>query len=80
MNLLVSLVVGLIAGALAGNFIRGRGFGLIGDTIVGLVGGLIGGIIFGLLGIDSSNILGSILISFVGAAVLLSLVKMIKTA
>lgn len=80
MSLLVSLIVGLIAGALAGNFIRGRGFGLVGDTVVGLVGGLIGGILFGLAGLESSNILGSILVSFIGASVLLALAKALKTA
>jgi len=80
MSLLVSLIVGLIAGALAGNFMKGRGFGVVGDTVVGLVGGLIGGILFGLLGLESSNILGSILISFVGAVVLLGIAKMFKTA
>ncbi len=79
MNLLVSLIVGLIAGWLAGNFVRGRGFGVVGDTIVGLIGGLIGGLVFGLLGIESSNIIGSILISFVGAAILLAIVKAVKT-
>lgn len=80
MGLLISLLVGLIAGALAGTFIRGRGFGLVGDTIVGLLGGFLGGLLFGAAGLESSNILGSILVSFIGACVLLAIVKTLKAA
>lgn len=77
MGLLLSLLVGLIAGALAGQFVKGRGFGLIGDTIVGLIGGAIGGLLFGLLELDpdGTNTLGSIAVSFIGAVILLSIVK-----
>lgn len=76
MDIIVALVVGLFAGALAGMFVKGRGFGLIGDTLVGLVGGVIGSALFNLLGIYAGgNILGSILVSFVGAVILLIIVK-----
>jgi uncharacterized membrane protein YeaQ/YmgE (transglycosylase-associated protein family) len=79
MGLLISIIVGLIAGWLAGVFMRGRGFGPIGDTVIGLVGGLIGGILASLIGIQDTNILGSILIAFIGAVILLSIAKSLKT-
>lgn len=78
MNLIISLLVGLIAGWLAGNFVKGRGYGLLGDTLLGLIGGLVGGLLFGLLGLESSNIIGAILIFFAGAVVILSIAKFLK--
>jgi uncharacterized membrane protein YeaQ/YmgE (transglycosylase-associated protein family) len=78
MSLLISLIVGLIAGAAASYVVKGRGYGIIVDTIVGMVGGLIGGLVFTFLGIDQTNIIGSILMSFVGAVILLSIIKMVK--
>lgn len=82
MNIIISLIIGLIAGALAGRFVKGRGFGLIGDTVVGLIGGFVGGFLFGLVGIDPTySFIGSIIVSFIGAVVFLSIVKFfVKTA
>ena len=77
-NLVWLLVVGTIAGWLAGKFMRGRGFGLAGDLIVGIVGSLIGGFIFGLLQISATGILGSIISAFVGAVALLYLVRLLR--
>ncbi|MBI1833331.1 MAG: GlsB/YeaQ/YmgE family stress response membrane protein [Candidatus Andersenbacteria bacterium] len=65
------LIVGLIAGWLAGLIMKGRGFGVIGDIIVGIVGALIGGFVFGALGIGAGGILGSILVATIGAVILL---------
>lgn len=78
MNILIWILVGLIAGALAGWFVKGRGFGIVGDTIVGLLGALLGGLIFSLFGLEADNILGSILVSFIGAVVLLMIVKALR--
>jgi uncharacterized membrane protein YeaQ/YmgE (transglycosylase-associated protein family) len=81
MTILSWLVVGLIAGFLAGLVVKGGGFGLIGDIIVGVVGGLIGGwISVNLLHIGSMTgiNLGSILIAFVGAVILLIVIRLIK--
>ena len=52
------LVVGLIAGALAGFVMRGGGFGIVGDIVVGIVGAIIGGFLAGLLGLGASNLIG----------------------
>lgn len=77
-GLIAWLVVGAIAGWLAGQFMAGGGFGLIGDIIVGLVGALIGGFIFTLLVPNSSvGFLGSIVIAFIGACVLVLIVRAI---
>jgi uncharacterized membrane protein YeaQ/YmgE (transglycosylase-associated protein family) len=81
MTILSWLVVGLIAGFLAGQVVKGGGFGLIGDIIVGVVGGLIGGwISVNLLHIgDMTGInLGAILIAFIGAVILLLVLRLIR--
>ena len=81
MTILSWIVVGLIAGFLAGVVVKGGGFGLIGDIIVGILGGLLGGwISVNLLHLgDMTGInLGSILIAFVGAVILLLVLRLIK--
>src|SRR5512135_266818 len=60
MSILVWIITGIIAGWLAGMVIRGSGFGVIGDLVVGLLGGLIGGYIAGLFGIGPTNWLGTV--------------------
>lgn len=80
-SLLIYLFVGLVAGFLASKVVRGGGFGIIGDIIVGLVGGLFGGWLFGRVGLFSgTGILGSIATAFVGAVILLVIVRLIKRA
>lgn len=81
MGVLSWIVVGLIAGWLAGMVMKGGGFGLIGDIIVGVVGGLLGGWIatsFLHIGGMSGINLGSILIAFAGAVVLLLLIRLVR--
>jgi uncharacterized membrane protein YeaQ/YmgE (transglycosylase-associated protein family) len=81
MTILSWIVVGLIAGFLAGVVVKGGGFGLIGDIIVGLVGGFLGGwISVNLLHIGNMTgiNLGSILIAFIGAVVLLLILRMVR--
>jgi uncharacterized membrane protein YeaQ/YmgE (transglycosylase-associated protein family) len=75
------IVVGLIAGWLAGKVMKGGGFGVLMDIVIGMVGAIIGGWVFGLLGIYSNGgLIGSVLVAFVGAVILLWLVRMIKKA
>jgi uncharacterized membrane protein YeaQ/YmgE (transglycosylase-associated protein family) len=74
-------IVGGIAGFLAGKVMKGGGFGVLMDIIIGIVGAIIGGWVFGLLGIYSGGgIIPSILVAFVGACILLWLVRLIKKA
>jgi uncharacterized membrane protein YeaQ/YmgE (transglycosylase-associated protein family) len=72
-GVLAWLVVGAIAGWLAGSFMRGAGFGLLGNVVVGIVGGLLGGLVLGQLGIaGTTGLLGSIVVAFLGAVLLLA--------
>jgi uncharacterized membrane protein YeaQ/YmgE (transglycosylase-associated protein family) len=76
-NLLAWLAVGLIAGFLASVIIRGRSSGCIGNLIVGLVGSVIGGILAGLLDLGEFHFWGTVLISFIGASILLAVLQFI---
>lgn len=80
MSLILFLLIGAIAGWLAGNLMKGGGFGLIGNIVVGIIGAFIGGFLFGLLGMSAGGIIGSLITATVGAAVLLWIVGMIKKA
>ena len=57
MNLLAFLIVGVAAGWIAGNLLKGRGFGLVGNMVVGVVGAFLGGFLFRLLGLGVTNII-----------------------
>ena len=72
------IVIGIVAGWLAGKIMKGSGFGLIGDLVVGIIGGLLGGFLFGLLGISAGGLVGSLVTATVGAIVLLYLLRLIK--
>lgn len=72
------LVVGLIAGVLASFVMRG-GFGIIGDIIAGIIGAFIGGWLFGLLGVSAGGgLVGSIIVAFVGACILIAILRLIS--
>lgn len=77
-DLLLYLAIGALAGWLAGQIMKGRGFGLLGNVVVGIVGALLGGVVFAILGITAYGILGSITMSTVGAIVLLWIVGVIR--
>src|ERR1700693_4054552 len=74
------LVVGLIAGFLASRVMRGGGYGLIGDIVVGLVGAFIGGWLAGFLGLGagSSSLIWSIVVAFIGACILLAILHTVS--
>ena len=77
-SLIVFLVIGAIAGWLAGVLVKGGGFGLFGDIVVGIIGAVIGGWVFGLLGIAAGGVVGAIVAATVGAVILLLIVRAIK--
>jgi uncharacterized membrane protein YeaQ/YmgE (transglycosylase-associated protein family) len=79
-SIVIFLVIGAIAGWLAGNVMKGGGFGLVGDIVVGIVGAFIGGWLFGVLGIAAGGLIGAVITAFVGACVLLFVVRLIKKA
>ena len=72
------ILIGLAAGFLAGVVVKGHGFGIIGNIIVGIIGALLGGFVFGLLGLSTTGKLGELICAFVGAIVLLFLLKFVK--
>ena len=79
MELLVFLIVGAIAGWLAGQIVKGGGYGLIGDIIVGIVGAYIAGFLFPRLGISLGvGIVGEIISAAIGAIILLVVIRAVK--
>src|SRR5438874_11061828 len=73
------LIVGLIAGFLASIVMRGGGYGIVGDIIVGLIGAFIGGWLFSLLGVGSGGgLIGSIIVAFIGACILIFLLHAVS--
>jgi uncharacterized membrane protein YeaQ/YmgE (transglycosylase-associated protein family) len=77
MSLIVFIIVGAIAGFLAGRVMTGHGLGLIWDIVVGILGAFLGGWLAGLVGIDVTNIVVELLVAFVGAVILLFLFRMV---
>ncbi|MGB6387317.1 MAG: GlsB/YeaQ/YmgE family stress response membrane protein [Terriglobales bacterium] len=74
------VLIGILAGWLAGQITKGRGFGLLGDLIVGILGSLLGSFLFGLFGIVAFSLLGRLVMAVLGAIVLLWLIRKIKKA
>lgn len=72
------ILIGIAAGWLAGQIMKGGGFGVLGDLIVGVIGALLGGFLFGFLGITAGGLLGSLITATVGAIVLIALLRVIK--
>lgn len=88
-QLLVILLIGLVAGFLASHLVSGHGYGLIGDIVVGVLGALLGTLLLGHfittviltpLGIAAASVLGEVIVAFIGAAILLALLRLISGA
>jgi len=80
-GIIVWLAIGAIAGWLAGTLVKGGGYGLVGDIIVGIVGAFIGGWLAGVLGISiGSGLVSSIITATVGAIILILILRMVKRA
>jgi len=80
-SLIIILVVGAIAGWLAGLLVQGTGYGLLGDIVVGILGALVTGFLLPQVGVNLNfvgDILGSIIAAFIGAVILLVVVKLIR--
>jgi uncharacterized membrane protein YeaQ/YmgE (transglycosylase-associated protein family) len=78
--LLWFLLVGLVAGWLAGKLTKGSGYGVIGDIIVGVLGAFVGGFLFRLVGISAYGTIGSIVVATIGAVALVWVVRALKKA
>ncbi|MBB6468974.1 GlsB/YeaQ/YmgE family stress response membrane protein [Aminobacter carboxidus] len=80
-SLLIFLIVGAVAGWLAGQLVKGYGFGLIGNIVVGIVGALIAGWLFPAIGISlGTGIIAAIIHATIGAVILLVLLRLVKQA
>jgi len=77
-GILIFLLIGAVAGWLAGLIMKGGGFGIVGNIIVGIVGAVIGGFVFRLAGIAAGGLIGAIVTATVGAVLLLAAVRVIK--
>ena len=77
-SLLIFLGIGAVAGWLAGTLMKGSGFGLPGNIVIGIIGAMIGGFVFDFLGISAGGLIGSIITATAGAALLLFAVGVIK--
>ncbi|GAD88525.1 MULTISPECIES: GlsB/YeaQ/YmgE family stress response membrane protein [Vibrio] len=78
MNIILFLLIGAVAGWLAGNFMKGGGFGVVGNIVVGVLGAVVGGTVFNAIGLAAGGIIGSLVVSTVGAILLLYIVGFIK--
>jgi uncharacterized membrane protein YeaQ/YmgE (transglycosylase-associated protein family) len=79
-SLIMVLIIGGIAGWLAGIIMKGGGFGVVGNIVVGIIGAILGGFLFVLLGVEAGGLLGTLVMATLGAVVLLYVVKIFKKA
>ena len=77
MEFLWFILIGIAAGWLAGQIMKGGGYGLVGDLIVGVIGALLGGWLFGLAGIAAGGLIGQLVVATIGAIVLILLLRLI---
>lgn len=78
MSLVYFLIIGLLAGWLAGRFMKGRGYGILGNMIIGVIGSFVGGFLFGLLGLTATSRIGSLVMATVGSVVLIFVIRQLK--
>ncbi|MGL4293840.1 MAG: GlsB/YeaQ/YmgE family stress response membrane protein [Bacteroidales bacterium] len=78
MSFIWFIIIGALAGFIAGKLTQGGGFGLVINLVVGIIGGLLGGFVFGLFGFHTTNIIGSLITSVVGAVIFLWIISLFK--
>ncbi len=78
MRIIWSLIVGGVAGWLAGQMMKGGGYGLLANIALGIVGGIIGDLVFGVLGLAATHLLGRIICATVGAVLLIVVVRAVR--
>jgi uncharacterized membrane protein YeaQ/YmgE (transglycosylase-associated protein family) len=80
MHLIWFLLIGLVAGWLAGKLTKGSGYGVLGDIVLGVLGAFVGGFLFRLVGLVAYGTIGSIIVATAGAVVLVLVVRMLRRA
>ncbi len=81
MEFLWFILIGLAAGWLAGQFMSGGGYGVVGDILLGVVGAVVGGFLFHQLGLSAGGgLIGALIVATIGAVILIFLVRVVKRA
>jgi uncharacterized membrane protein YeaQ/YmgE (transglycosylase-associated protein family) len=78
--LIWQIAIGILAGFLAGKIMRGRGYGLLIDLLLGIVGSMLGGWVFRLLGLSASGLVGALVVATIGAVLLIVIVRSLRGA
>jgi uncharacterized membrane protein YeaQ/YmgE (transglycosylase-associated protein family) len=78
MSLIWSIVIGILAGFLAGKIMRGRGYGVLIDLFLGILGSVLGGFLFGLLGLYATSLIGRLVVATAGAVFLIYIARKLK--
>jgi len=79
-GLLYCIIVGVRVGCCAREVMKGGGYGVLMDIVLGMLGAIVGGWLFGMLGISTGGLIGGILVAFIGAVILIWLTRMLKKA
>jgi len=80
MRILLWIISGIVAGWLTGLVMKGRGYGLLGNLVIGLLGGIIGGWLFSLFGLAARGWLGEIVVALIGGVVLVAVARFLRRA
>ena len=80
LTLVYFLLIGVLAGWLAGKFMGTGGYGLLGDLVLGIIGAVLGGFVIGLLGFTAGGLLAKLITAIVGAILFIALIRVIKKA
>jgi len=80
LGLIWEIAIGILAGYLAGRIMRGRGYGVLIDLLLGIAGSILGGMIFGMLGLYSSGLVGQLVVATAGAVLLIYIVRSLRRA
>jgi uncharacterized membrane protein YeaQ/YmgE (transglycosylase-associated protein family) len=80
MRILLWIISGIVAGWLTGLVMKGRGYGLLGNLVIGLLGGIIGGWLFSLFGLSATGWLGEIVVALIGGVVLVAVARLLRRA
>ena len=78
MNLLIFLLIGAVAGWIAGNLMKGGGYGLVGNMVIGVIGAFIGKYVFGYLGFSFGGMIGTLMAAVLGSVILIFIVGLFK--
>ena len=78
MGIVWFILIGMVAGWLAGQIMKGRGFGIVGDIVVGVLGAILGGLLFNALQLPWGGLFGSLVVATIGAILLIFIVGLIK--